>query len=93
MVVTEALAHGLPVIAAEVGGVTEALGQVAAGIRPGLLVAPEDPVALGSALRAWLGDEELRSHLRRAASERRRSLCGWSATATTVAGVLSEASR
>src|SRR5204862_351775 len=83
-VVTEALAHGLPVIAAEVGGVTEALGQGADGIRPGLLVAPEDPVALGSALRAWLGDEELRARLRRAARERRQSLSRWSATASTV---------
>ena len=35
MVVTEALARGLPVVAAEVGGVTEALGHGADGIRPG----------------------------------------------------------
>jgi glycosyltransferase involved in cell wall biosynthesis len=93
MVVTEALAHGLPVIAAEVGGVTEALGQGEDGIRPGLLVSPEDPVALGAALRAWLGDEKLRARLRQAARERRQSLPSWSATATTVAGVLAEAPR
>ena len=35
MVVTEALARGLPVVAAEVGGLTEALGHGADGIRPG----------------------------------------------------------
>ena len=56
MVVTEALARGVPVLAAEVGGVTEALGHGADGTRPGLLVAPGDPAALGAALRAWLGD-------------------------------------
>ena len=36
MVVTEALARGLPVVAAEVGGVPEALGHGADGTRPGL---------------------------------------------------------
>ena len=82
MVVTEALARGLPVIAAEVGGVTEALGHGADGIRPGLLVPPDDPAALGAALRAWLGDAELRARLRRAARERRESLPGWSTTAS-----------
>src|SRR6202020_3262926 len=46
MVVTEALARGLPVVAAEVGGLPEALGRGADGGRPGLLVAPGDPAAL-----------------------------------------------
>ena len=59
MVVTEALARGLPVVAADVGGLTEALGHGADGTRPGLLVPPGDPAALGAALRAWLGDAEL----------------------------------
>ena len=84
MVVTEALARGLPVLAAEVGGVTEALGHGEDGTRPGLLVPPGDPAALGAALRAWLGDAELRGRLRRAARERRASLRGWPAT-TSVA--------
>ena len=43
MVVTEALARGLPVIAREVGGVPEALGHAADGSRPGLLVPPGRP--------------------------------------------------
>jgi glycosyltransferase involved in cell wall biosynthesis len=89
MVVTEALARGLPVIATEVGGVTEALGQGAGGFRPGLLVPPDDPMALAGALRSWLGDAELRAGLRQAAGERRDSLCGWSTTASIIAGVLS----
>jgi glycosyltransferase involved in cell wall biosynthesis len=91
MVVTEALAHGLPVVATEVGGVPEALGHGAGGVRPGLLVPPGDPAALGAALRAWLGDAELRRRLRRAAGERRASLSGWSTTASVLAGVLAEA--
>jgi glycosyltransferase involved in cell wall biosynthesis len=88
MVVTEALARGLPVVAADVGGVGEALGEDADGSRPGLLVAPEDPAALGAALRAWLGDGTLRERLRRAARARRASLHPWSATTSAVAGVL-----
>jgi glycosyltransferase involved in cell wall biosynthesis len=93
MVVTEALARGVPVLAAEVGGVTEALGHGDNGTRPGLLVRPGDPAALGAALRAWLGDAELRGRLRRAARERRASLCGWSATTSVLAGVLAGAAR
>jgi glycosyltransferase involved in cell wall biosynthesis len=93
LVVTEALARGLPVVAAEVGGVAEALGYGAGGIRPGLLVAPGDPAAFAAALRGWLCDDELRARLRRAARERRASLCAWSTTASIVAGVLAEASR
>jgi glycosyltransferase involved in cell wall biosynthesis len=93
MVVTEALARGLPVLAAEVGGVTEALGHAEDSARPGLLVAPGDPAALGAALRAWLGDADLRRRLRRAARERRASLRGWPATASVLAGVLAGAAR
>jgi glycosyltransferase involved in cell wall biosynthesis len=93
MVVTEALARGLPVLAAEVGGVTEALGRGEDGTPPGLLVAPGDPAALAGALRAWLGDAALRGRLRRAARERRASLRGWPATTSILAGVLAGAAR
>jgi glycosyltransferase involved in cell wall biosynthesis len=93
MVVAEALARGLPVIVAEVGGVTEALGHGEDGTRPGLLVPPGDPAALGAAVRAWLGDADLRGRLRRAARERRASLRGWPATASVLAGVLAGAAR
>jgi glycosyltransferase involved in cell wall biosynthesis len=91
LVVTEALARGLPVIAADVGGLAEALGQGAAGTRPGLLVSPEDPAALGDALSDWLCDAELRARLRRAARERRESLPRWSTTASIVARLLTDA--
>jgi len=82
MVVTEALARGIPVIATDVGGVSEALGD------GGLLVAPEDPAALGAALRNWLTDGELRDRQRRAARDRRASLQPWSATTEAIASVL-----
>jgi glycosyltransferase involved in cell wall biosynthesis len=91
MVVAEALARGLPVVAAKVGGVPEALGRGAGGTRPGVLVPPNDPAALRAALRAWLEDAELRRRLRCAARERRDSLPDWSATISAVADVLERA--
>jgi glycosyltransferase involved in cell wall biosynthesis len=93
MVVAEALARGLPVVATDVGGVTEALGYGAGGVRPGLLVPPDDAAALATALRTWLGDAGLRERLRRAARERRESLAGWPATTSVIAAVLAEVSR
>jgi glycosyltransferase involved in cell wall biosynthesis len=87
MVVTEALAVGLPVVAAAVGGVPEALGSTADG-PPGLLVPPHDADALGDALGSWLRDSGLRERLRRAARRRREALEGWEATARRVAAVL-----
>ena len=88
MVITEAIARGLPVITTDVGGVTEALGD---DPRPGVLVPPGDPAALGAALRTWLGDAGLRERLRGAARERRGSLRGWDDTAAAVADVLESA--
>jgi glycosyltransferase involved in cell wall biosynthesis len=73
--------------------VTEALGHSPDGIRPGLLVAPDDVGALAAALRSWLSDAQLRARLRRAAIERRESLPNWSDTAAVLAAVLTEASR
>jgi glycosyltransferase involved in cell wall biosynthesis len=93
MVVTEALARGLPVVATDVGGVAEALGHGAGGTRPGRLVSPGDSAALADALRAWLGDAELRLAWRRAARERRASLTGWSTTTSVLARVLAAAAR
>jgi len=89
MVVTEALARGLPVIATSVGGVPEALGRVGS-MRPGLLVPAGDPAALTAALRRWLSDPGLRTRLRDAARVRREALTDWSATADRVARVLTK---
>lgn len=91
MVVTEALARGLPVVASAVGGVPEALGTVEGG-RPGLLVPPGDVAALATALRGWLEDPVLRAELRSAARRRRRTLPAWSDTADAVAKALTSVS-
>jgi glycosyltransferase involved in cell wall biosynthesis len=88
MVVTEALARGLPVVATGVGGVPEALGRAPDGTRPGLLVDPEDPAALAGALRRWLVEKDLRTDLRGAALARRPTLRGWGETAREISGVL-----
>jgi glycosyltransferase involved in cell wall biosynthesis len=98
MVVTEALGHALPVLATAVGGVPEAMGddppqavaRAGDGSLPGLLVPPEDPAALATALRRWLDDAELRSRLRSAARQRRKTLAGWPETAERVGAVLAE---
>jgi len=80
MVVTEALAHGIPVIGAAVGGLPEALGLTADGVCPGRLVTPDDPVVLGAALDEWLRDGSHRRLLRGAALRRRSTLAGWDQT-------------
>jgi len=91
MVVTEALAHGLPVVASSVGGVPEALGHGDDGSVPGLLVRPDDPAALAGALRRWLEDPRRRQRLRRSAGLRRMTLPSWSRTTAHVAAALEAA--
>jgi glycosyltransferase involved in cell wall biosynthesis len=93
MVVTEALARGLPVITADVGGVREALGHTLGhtlGHEAGVLVPPGDAVALAGALRRWLTDPGHRGRLRAAARARRDGLGDWRRTTALVAGALAE---
>lgn len=87
MVVTEALARGIPVVGSDVGGVPEALGDTADGV-PGLLVPPDDPAALAVALRGWLTDTGLRHRLRAAARLRRETLEPWPVAARLMVEVL-----
>jgi glycosyltransferase involved in cell wall biosynthesis len=61
----EALAHGVPAVAADVGGVAELLGGGC-----GLLVPPRDAAALAAALRELLDSPELRARYARAGRAR-----------------------
>lgn len=88
MVVTEALARGLPVLATAVGGVPEALGTTPDGSVPGLLVPPGDVAEFAGALRGWLAEPELRRRLRAAAQARRDTLVDWAATAGDLSALL-----
>jgi glycosyltransferase involved in cell wall biosynthesis len=90
MVLTEALARGIPVLATELGGAVEAVGRAPDGSVPGLLVPPDDSDALASALRDWLSDPALRERLAGAARLRRPGLRRWERTAADLAAVLAE---
>ncbi len=89
MVVSEALARGIPVIAPAVGGVPEALGDQAG--TSGVLVPPGDPTALAAALRRWLTEPGHRSRLRAGARRRRGELTGWDVTAAAVLAAVTDA--
>ncbi|HEX4088692.1 MAG TPA: glycosyltransferase family 4 protein [Trebonia sp.] len=88
MTVTEAFAHGLPVIATAVGGLPEAFGPAADGPGPGRLIPPGDAAALAAALGDWLGDEDHRHRLRAAVRRRQSTLRGWEMTAQEIADAL-----
>ncbi|WP_213451776.1 glycosyltransferase family 4 protein [Rhizomonospora bruguierae] len=92
MVVTEALARGVPVLGTDVNGVPEALGRAPGGDRPGLLVPPGDPAALAEALIRWLDEPAARERLRAAARARRAHLPGWAETVRAMAAILEAAS-
>jgi glycosyltransferase involved in cell wall biosynthesis len=63
--VIEAMAHGLPIIASNVGGLPDLLTEEA-----GILVPSGDSVALAEAMKRLACDAELRARLGRAARER-----------------------
>jgi glycosyltransferase involved in cell wall biosynthesis len=86
VVYVEALAHGLPVIACDVGPVPELVGEEAA-----LLVPPGDVEALSGALDLLLKVASLRDRMSAAARRRARRLPGWEDTTAGFLRVLYEA--
>ena len=86
MAFAEALARGLPVIAARAGAVPSTVP--ASG---GILVPPDDVAALREALAALITDSGLRRTLSDGAWTHAQTLPRWTDTARVVAGVLKEA--
>ena len=88
MVVTEALARGIPVLVSDVGGLPETLGRDPEGEVPGMVVQAGRVAALGAALHGWLIDSARRAELRRRAERRRTLLQEWEVTSRCVASAL-----
>jgi glycosyltransferase involved in cell wall biosynthesis len=98
MVVTESLAHGVPVVVRSGTGAVEALNLGAVnpdapergGMRlPGAAVVLDtDPAPLAAVLRSWLTTPELQAQWRQAALAGRDRLPGWDATARHVLEII-----
>ena len=73
MVVLEGMLHGLPVVAAEVGGPADILDHG----RTGLLFPPRDVTALAVALRQLAGDPKQRCQMGLAAAHEVRRRWLW----------------
>jgi glycosyltransferase involved in cell wall biosynthesis len=85
MVLTEALARGLPVVSTRIGPVPAVVPREA-----GLLVAPDDPTALQQGLARVLDDAELRCRLAVGARSARGRLRSWEDASSDFASVLDE---
>ncbi|SEJ67799.1 Glycosyl transferases group 1 [Arthrobacter sp. yr096] len=80
MVVTESLAHGVPVLVRQGTGAVEALGHTEAGAALDLT----QEGALTDSLKRWLTDPTLQELWRSNALRAREHLQGWDTTAATV---------
>ncbi len=83
MVLGEALANGLPIVASRVGAVAEVVPASA-----GILVPPGDCAGLAKALRLLIADKDERARLTRGAIAAGQSLRGWDETARCVSAAL-----
>lgn len=86
IVYAEALAHGLPVVACNVGPVPELVGEEGAA----LLVEPGDVAALSGALDLLLEDAALRERMSAAALSRAKGLPRWEDTTGGFLRILKE---
>jgi glycosyltransferase involved in cell wall biosynthesis len=82
LTLTEAAACGTPAVASRIGGHEDAVIDGVSGV-----LAPGDPVALGTAMARVLGDQQLRARLSRGAIKRAAQL-DWTAAATELMRVV-----
>lgn len=85
MVFAEAMAHGLPVLAADIAAAREVMPADACRLVPA-----GDAAALGAALAALLDDPARAAAMGKAGRRHAATLQGWDATATAVAAVLGD---
>ena len=83
MVLAEAMARGLPIVASTGGAAAQTVPDAAA-----LKVPPGDAAALAAALARIIGDPALRARLGDASWAAGKRLQRWSRTAEIIAGVL-----
>lgn len=80
MAIMEAVASGLPIVAARGGAVEHVVPKDAS-----VLVPPGDPVAMADALELVIHDQARRDRMRKAAQKARDNLPKWSDAALTIA--------
>ena len=83
MAIAEALAYGVPVVATRVGAISEVVPEGA-----GILVPPDDSIALADGLRRLIEDTALRRHYADGARATARSFARWRDTAARIASAL-----
>ncbi len=85
IVLLEAMATGLPIVATDVSAIPEVVGEA------GILVSPRDPEALARALRLLIDDKTRRSELGKKGRKRVESLYTWDRVIRRLVEVYEEA--
>ncbi|MBN1591630.1 MAG: glycosyltransferase family 4 protein [Candidatus Coatesbacteria bacterium] len=73
--IVEYLAAGRPIVASDVGDVSRMVGDA------GIVVGPDDPIAIAKAVSRLLDDDSLRESLSQTARRRAEEIYNWKATA------------
>jgi glycosyltransferase involved in cell wall biosynthesis len=81
LTLVEAMAAGVPVVASDVGGIPEVVGD-----GPAMLVPPRDPDALGAALSRVIADRDAAAAMAAAGRERAAAF-SWDRSADRLAGI------
>ena len=88
MVLSEALAHGLPIISTDAGAIPEVVPKSA-----GILVSPGDHLALAAAMQKIIVDRDLRKNMQLNAQTIAHDLPSWKNCAEFVIKGLEEISK